>query len=341
MADVKIGLVGLGYWGPNLLRTFNNMGSVAAAFDKDNERIKLFENNPMYNDVYFGEDYKACLGRESIKGLVIATPPHTHYNIAMDAIKANKNVFIEKPMTLNIDEAKELLELAESNNVKILVGHIFLYSSEIIKLKEIIDSKEFGEILYVYIQRLNLGKIQSPANVVEDLAPHDISILNYLLEDNCKRVSVQATKHVLNDVEDVAFINMEYSNNVTAHLHLSWLDPLKIRNTVVVGSKQMVVCDSADKTINIYNKGVDIDKRALESNKSYAAHLMSYTYGDIISPYIQITEPMITECQDFIECIENNREPKSSGKLGLEVVKTLNAMQKSILTNDIWTEVEK
>jgi predicted dehydrogenase len=146
---------------------------------------------------------------------------------------------------------------------------------------------------------------------------------------------------VLTDVEDVAFINMEYESGVTAHLHLSWLDPLKIRNTVVVGTKQMVVCDSGEKAIHIYNKRVDVDKRALESNKSYAAHLMSYKYGDVISPFIQGTEPMQTECQDFINAIDEGTTPVANGELGIEVVRTLEAMQKSILFNDIWTEVDR
>lgn len=339
MAGIKTALVGLGYWGPNLLRTLNKLDAVAAAFDKDDNRVRMFATDPMYHDVHFGVDYEVCLGRHDVRGVVIATPPHTHHQIAMECIDSGKHLFIEKPMTLNVKEAEEIVEAANKKNLVVLVGHIFLYSPEVIMLKEIINSEDFGDILYIYTQRLNLGKIQSPANVVEDLAPHDISVLDYLLEDTCKRVSVQATKHVLKDSEDVAFINMEYHNEVTAHLHLSWLDPLKIRNTVVVGSKQMVVCDSATKAIHIYNKRVDVDKRALESNQSYAAHLMSYKYGDVISPFVNGTEPMLTECQDFLNCIETGEKPVANGELGLEVVRTLEAMQKSLKDNDIWTEV--
>ena len=335
---MKLALVGLGYWGPNLLRVFNTLGVLAAAFDKDVNKLKKFATNPVYRGVHFDTEWEHCLGRNDVDGVVIATPPNTHHMIATKAIAAGKHVFVEKPMTLSVKESEEIVALANEHNRVVMVGHIFLYSPEIIKLKEIVQSDDFGDIHYAYIQRLNLGQIQAPANVVEDLAPHDISILNYLFNSECSEVLTIASSHVI-DSEDVAFVSMKYKNGVMAHLHLSWLDPLKVRKTVIVGSKQMVVCDSGSKQIEVYNKGVDIEERSQLSNLSYDRHLMSYRYGDIVIPYIDNAEPMMLECKEFIDCIENNKTPLADEVLGLEVVKTLEAMQRSLKEGQQWVKV--
>jgi len=332
-------LVGLGYWGPNLLRTFNNLGVLYGACDRDTERTLKFRADPLYKELKFNNDWRTFLKNDEVDGFIIATPPNTHYEIAKEVIAVNKHVFVEKPMTLDVAEAKDLVKAALSKNIVVMVGHIFLYSPEIIKLKEIIQSPDFGDIYYVYTQRLNLGKIQSPANVIEDLAPHDISILNYILGAKCVEVLATADSHVLKDIVDVAFVNMKFDNGAAAHLHLSWLDPLKVRNTVVVGSKQMVVCDSGTKKIDIYNMGVDIDKRKDISNTSYAQHLLSYRYGDVISPYIESGEPMMAEAKEFVRCIEEGDTPLASGRLGLDVVLTLAAMQRSLKRGQVWEKV--
>lgn len=332
-------LIGLGYWGPNLLRIFNNLGTIYAAVDKNIDRLNKFYGDPAYKGIKFEEDWQDFLTDGKVDGFIIATPPDTHYAIAMAAILNHKHVFIEKPMTLDVKESATIVDAASRKGLVVMVGHIFLYSPEIIKLKEIIQSPDFGDIHYVYTQRLNLGKIQAPANVIEDLAPHDISILNYILDAKCTEVLATADSHVLPEIVDVAFVSMKFDNGVTANLHLSWLDPLKIRNTVVVGSKQMVVCDSGTKKIEIYNQGVDIDKRKDISNTSYAQHLLSYRYGDVISPYIEGGEPMMAEAKEFVDCIEEGRQPLASGELGLDVVLTLNAMQRSLKRGQIWEKV--
>lgn len=330
---MKIALVGLGYWGPNLLRTFNSLGVLVAAFDLDKRKIEKFSKDPVYKGIYFGTDWTKCLDQEDINAIAIATPPNTHYEIAMEAIKHNKHLFIEKPMTLHVGEAKTIILEAEKKNLTVMVGHIFLYSPEIIKLKELISSEEFGSIQYIYTKRLNLGKLQRPANVIEDLAPHDISILNYLLDRACEKAQVVAKAHVL-DTEDVAFVNLKYGN-ILCNLHLSWLDPLKIRDTIVVGTKQMVTCDSVNKCIHLYNKNVSIEK--IEENVAdYADHLLSYKYGDEIIPYIPTTEPMKIECKEFIDCINSNREPLADGKLGANVVKVMSALHQSLINNGVW-----
>jgi len=336
---MKVALVGLGYWGPNLFRTFFNMGVLAGAFDKNEEALKRFADDKQYKDVFFDTDWECCLGRADIDGVVIATPPHTHYELAKKALANGKAVFIEKPMTLDVTEAEKLFEISWEENIVVMVGHIFLYSPEILKLKEIISDRAFGKVRYIYTQRLNLGKIQSPANVIEDLAPHDISIIDFLLEEKCSEVQVFAKSHITGESEDVAFINMKYNGGLMCNLHLSWLDPLKIRSLVVVGEHQMAVCDSNPKEIILYNKSVDIDEEELKASKSFASHMMIYKYGDAVMPYIENYEPMRKECEAFLTAIEKGKQPLSSAETGLSVVRTLSAMQESLKKDGVWVKV--
>ena len=204
---MNVALVGLGYWGPNLLRTFDSLGVLHSAFDFDFDKLLKYADS--YKHVGFGVDHTEILDDPEIDALVIATPPDTHYRIAKQALEHGKHVFVEKPLTLSSSEAIELNSLAISLNRVLFVGHIFLYSPEIIKLKEIVMSEDFGDIQYIYLKRLNLGKLQEPANVIEDLAPHDISILDFILEKSCTEVQAIAKSHVLT-TEDVAFINVKY-----------------------------------------------------------------------------------------------------------------------------------
>jgi len=334
---MNISIIGLGYWGPNLLRTFNNLGVVKYAHDLDKNKIDKFKDNPLYRDVIFNTEYLTSIYDPKIDAVVVATPPHTHYEIATKALYAGKHVFIEKPMTLSVYESEEIVKIANKNNLVVMVGHIFLYSPEIVKLKEIINSEDFGNIQYIYTKRLNLGKIQSPANVIEDLAPHDISILNYLLDGVCTEAQVIGKSHII-DTEDVAFVSLKYCN-VLCHLHLSWLDPLKVRSTVVVGSKKMAVCDSIEKNIYLYDKGVDVEEQEGKMSDSYSNYVMTYRYGDVLIPKIDNYEPMVEECKDFINCIGTGKKPKASGEMGLEVVKTLNAITGSLKRGGTWETI--
>lgn len=329
---MKFAVVGGGYWGKNLIRCLNNLKMLQVVYDVNESTLAS------YKDIETGTDYTTCLQREDIDGVVIATPPVTHFDIASKCLEAGKHVFLEKPMTLSPDTSQRLVELAKQNKRVLMVGHIFLYSPEIIKLKEIVNSPEFGEIKYAYTQRLNLGKIQQ-CGVVLDLAPHDISILDYLFDDVCSEVKVVAKSHILPNIEDVAFISLKYTKGVLAHLHLSWLDPRKIRDTVVVGTKQMVVCDSITKRIDIYNNSVDLKQLDSMGNESYTDHLLSYTYGDIVSPFINASkEPMTTELVEFSRCIAEHDTPLASGELGLSVVKTITAV-KEAMEQDGWVKI--
>jgi predicted dehydrogenase len=327
---MKLAHVGLGYWGPNLLRNWNNLGVVVAAFDLDH--LVLNKYAKQYPNIHFDSDWTTCLGRKDVDAISIATPPNTHYTLALEALKEDKHVFVEKPMTLEVAHAEELCEVAKKKKKMLMVGHTFLYSPEIVKLKEIIHAKDFGEILYIYSNRLNLGKIQTSANVIEDLAPHDMSIINYLIESSAVRVQAFGKCHILEDVEDVAFINIEYANGVTANFHLSWLDPLKKRKTVVVGSGQMAICDSGEAEIFVYNKGVELNIRG----QDYANHILSYRYGDVVIPYFDTYEPLTRQCETFIEAVMKNTKTDSDGEKGLEVVKTMVAAQQSLLEDGAW-----
>lgn len=336
---MNVAIVGGGYWGKNLIRTFNSIGALKAVYDLDEDTLDTYRNDPVYRDVDFGNDYTKCLDQWDINGIVVATPPETHYAIASVALNKGKHVFVEKPMTLDTRSSERLVALAKEKELILMVGHIFLYSPEITKLKEVINSKDFGEVRYAYTQRLNLGKIQD-CGVIMDLAPHDVSILDYLFDDTCEGVKATGDCHVIDDVEDVAFVALRYSKGMLAHLHLSWLDPLKVRSTVIVGTKQMVVCDSGTKELSIYNMAVDIGNRENSSNQSYADHLLSYTNGDVVSPYIPNGEPMRKEAEVFIECMKNKTTPLADGELGLSVVRTVVAMKESLVSAGGWVKVK-
>lgn len=335
--SAKVCLIGCGYWGANILRVLNSTGNLVACFDKDKKAIDKYKSNKLYKDVYFDTDWEKCLGRDTVKGIVVATPPDSHYEIAMNVLRAGKHVFIEKPMTLNAEEAEIIVSYAKERDLIVMVGHVFLYSPEILKLKKVISSEDFGDILYVYTKRLNLGQVQS-CGVVQDLLPHDISIINFLLDKKCSSISVYGVSHILKGVEDIAFINMKY-DNISVNAHLSWLDPNKVRDTVVVGSKQMAVCDSIDKKISIYNKSIDIGAMEEAMSVDYARHLLCYCYGDIVQPYIEAYEPLAAECKEFIDCIRENRMPLANGELGLNVVEVLEAAKNSLNNNGAWIEI--
>lgn len=325
----KVAVVGAGYWGKNLIRTFNNLHVLKAVYDLSDNVLNNYKNDPVFSGVAFGNDYTCCLDDEEVLGVVIATPPSTHYAIAKACLLKGKHVFIEKPMTLDVESSKDLLLLAEKYNRIIMVGHIFLYSPEIIKLKEVITSEAFGDVRYIYTRRLNLGKIQE-CGVIMDLAPHDVSIIDYLLDKKCRCVKAVTDSNIIEGVEDVAFISMRY-DDILVNLHLSWLDPLKVRDTVVVGTKQMAVCDSGSKKIDVYNNSVDVVARERLSNRSYADHLLSYKYGDVVSPYIESNEPMAEEAKTFLNAIKTGESPLADGNLGLSVVSTVVAMKASSL----------
>ncbi|UCH84192.1 MAG: Gfo/Idh/MocA family oxidoreductase, partial [Candidatus Latescibacterota bacterium] len=240
---LRVGVIGCGYWGPNLVRNFSQLpeSEVAACADLDGNRLARMD--VLYPKINKTKDYSELLADDEISAIVVATPPETHIKIAMDALNAGKHVFVEKPLATSSADCESLLETAKKSNLTLMVGHTFVYTAAVKKIKDVIDSGELGDILYINTTRVNLGIFQEHINVVWDLAPHDVSILNYILDGRPDEVSAHGHSYIRDGVEDVAFLTFRYPGNILAHIHVSWLNPNKIRKTTVVGSKKMLVYD--------------------------------------------------------------------------------------------------
>lgn len=329
MDKLRIGAIGYGYWGPNLARNFYELPTteLVAIADLKTERLKQAEER--YPNVLLKTDYHD-LFQLGLDAVVIATPPATHYQIARDCLENDLHVLVEKPMTLKSQDAAHLIRLADSRDLTLMVGHIFEYNSAVHALKKYIESGELGQIYYLDSARLNLGLFQNGTNVLWDLAPHDISILLYLIGQRPISVSAQGTPCVREGVHDVAFINLNFPGRISAHVHVSWLDPCKVRRITVVGSKKMAVLNDveSESKIKIYDKGVD----ALEETDNFGEFHLNYRSGDIVMPRIHFSEPLRQEASHFVDSIHNHTEPCSSGRDGFAVVNILEAAHHS-LTN--------
>lgn len=317
---MKMALVGLGYWGPNLYRNFSRYADVEYIIDSDESRKQLIKEK--YPSAKYRKDLKSVLGK--VDAVAIATPPHTHYEVAKLALENGLHVFVEKPMTVSQGDALALIHLSESKGLTLMVDHTFLYSAEIQKIKELLP--EIGDVVYIHSTRVNLGKFQKD-NIIWDLAPHDFSIFNYLIEDNPVSVSAYGKDIIQKGVVDTAYINVEYSRGALATIHMSWLYPFKGRETVIVGTEKMVVYDMlAEEKIKVYDKGVNMDKNA----EGFGEYLLSYRHGNIWSPFVDVGEPLNEACKHFIECIFKKEKPLTDGLDGIRVVELLEAAQTSL-----------
>ena len=329
---ITLGMVGIGYWGPNLLRNFTQIDKcrMKTCCDLDEQSLKKVQSQ--YPEINTTKKYSDLLDDPEIDAIIVAVSAAKHYDLVKLAINKNKHVFVEKPLTLNISDAEDLVKLANEKNVKLMVGHLMEYHPAIEKLKQMIQSGELGEIYYIYSQRINLGRIRKDENALWSLAPHDISIIMYLLESEPITVNAVGQSYLQDGIEDVAFLNMTFPNNIMAHVQLSWLDPHKIRKTTIVGSKKMVVFDDMDTSemIKIYDKGVENNVSPGSFGES-----MVLRFGDVIVPYIKVTEPLRLECLHFLDCIINDKQPRSDGMDGLRVVKVLQSAQKSLKNGGI------
>ncbi|MBE0685923.1 MAG: Gfo/Idh/MocA family oxidoreductase [Anaerolineaceae bacterium] len=329
MDAIKTGVIGYGYWGPNLTRNlFELAGSdLVAVADLSDERLN--QARTRYPLLRLTKDYQEFFDL-GLNAVVIATPPETHYLITRECLEHGLNVLVEKPFTLKSVHAEELIRLAEEKDLTLMVGHTFEYNSAVHALKKYIDSGFLGKVYYLDAARLSLGLFQKETNVLWDLAPHDISILLYLLGKRPISVSAQGTTCVFTGVHDVVYLNLKFPENITAHLHLSWLDPCKVRRITAVGSKKMVVYNDIenDAKIKIYDKGIDLDP---DDVTGFGEFHYNYRTGDITIPNIRFTEPLRQECQHFLDSIVNHTEPCSSGREGWEVVKILEAAQYSLM----------
>lgn len=329
MSDkANIGVIGSGYWGPNLIRNFVELpgAHVRAVADLEPDRLSAicvrFPQIPLTTQNY------RDLFELDLDAVVIATPPDTHHAIARECLENNLHVLVEKPVTLNSADAYDLKNLAEERGLVLMVGHTFEYNPAVRFLKELIDSGELGEIYYVDAVRVSLGLYQTKANVLWDLAPHDISILRYILGAEPVAVHARGNSFVHEGVEDIVYTLLKFPGNVLAHMRLSWLDPRKTRQFTVVGSEKMVIYDdvSALEKIQIYDKRVKVIRRT----ETFGDFSFAYHYGDVVIPHIQHQEPLRVQCGHFLECIAEGKQPLTDGYSGARVVQILEAAEQSL-----------
>jgi len=327
MQKLNIAVVGCGYWGPNLIRNFNQLPecNMKVCCDLDEEKLKRMKS--LYPSIETTSDLDQILADQSIDAVAIATPVYTHKDIGVKCLEQRKHILIEKPLASSSVECKQLIEAAEKNGRVLMVGHTFEYTSAVNKANEIVESGELGNIYYISCTRVNLGLFQPDINVIWDLAPHDISIILYILREFPVSINAQGKAHFKEDIEDVATMTLNFPNGTIAFIHNSWLDPDKIRKITIVGSKKMLVYDdiSQNEKIKIFDKGVE----APPYYDSYAEFHFSYRYGDIYTPRLNQYEPLRRECEHFIECIREGKTPRSDGYSGLRIVSILEAANKS------------
>ncbi len=327
-APIRVGVIGVGYWGPNLVRNFASLPNTQCAWAVDLDEERLSHMQGLYPALQVSRNASDAIEDPSVDAIVLATPVDKHEEIAVRALNHGKHVFVEKPMATTVDECHRMIAAAERNGKVLMVGHTFLYNSVVRRIRQLIEEGELGEIFYINMTRVNLGLFREDVNVVWDLAPHDISILGYLLDSHPLKVHATGNAFVQPGIEDVAFVDLEYPGSVRAHLHVSWLDPNKIRRVTVVGSRKMLVYDDTSnlEKLRVYDKGVT----KMPHYDSFGEFHLSYRYGDIVLPRIEEAEPLKTEAQHFLECIREGKNPLSDGANGLKVVEVLEAACRSI-----------
>jgi predicted dehydrogenase len=329
--NLKIGVVGCGYWGPNLIRNFNSLPECDLKLMCDLNPQRLKHMRSLYPQVEGHMDFEHMLNGAGLDAVVIATSLSTHYRMAKASLEAGKHTFIEKPMAGSVEQCEELIHIAQKNGLVLMVGHTFLYSPPIRRIKEIIQHGDIGDIRYISARRLNLGLFQKDINVAWDLAPHDISIILYIMEEFPKTVNCAGTANITPGVEDVTSMCITFGKSRFATIQSSWLDPRKVREMTIVGSKRMIVYDDveAQEKIKIYDARVDVPPHY----DTFAEFHYSYHYGDRYIPYVKQEEPLRIECQHFLDCIRQGTTPLTSGVQGMEVVRVLEAASASLKQN--------
>jgi predicted dehydrogenase len=325
---VNIGVIGCGYWGPNLIRNYKSLPdcNVRAMCDINPQRLKHLKG--LYPDVQGHLDYDEMLRDEGLQAVVIATSVAQHYPMAKKCLESGKHVFIEKPMARSVQECQDLIELARSKDLVLMVGHTFLYSSPVRKIKEIVNAGDLGDIRYISSRRLNLGLFQKDINVAWDLAPHDISIILYIMDEFPQSVNCRGNANVTEGIEDVVSMTLTFRKKQFAMIQNSWLDPRKVREMTIVGSKRMIVYDDVQplEKIKIYDVRVETPPHY----DTFAEFHYSYHYGDSYIPFIKQEEPLKVECQHFLDCIIDGKEPISNGRQGMDLVRILEASSQSL-----------
>jgi predicted dehydrogenase len=325
---LRCAVVGLGYWGPNLVRVLHEIPEAEVAYACDLEPERLGRIGTRFPAVKLTTDYEEILADDSVDAVLIATKVYSHHPLAKAALEAGKHVFVEKPMAASSEQALELIEMANERELTLMPGHTFLYSPPVNKCRELIQSGELGEVYFISMSRVNLGLHQPDVSVIWDLGPHDFSILRYWLEETPLRVSAICRGCIVESIPDVAFIDLEFPSRMLAHVELSWLAPSKLRRTTIVGSRRMVIYDdTSNEPVRVFDSGVDVP-----NPETFGEFRMTYRVGDIVSPNIEVTEPLRCELADFCTAVRSGSEPRSSARLGLDVVRIAEAVDTSIRT---------
>ena len=326
VSTVKFGVIGYGYWGPNVVRNLQSItdAEVVAVCDKSStSRRRVHKNSP---GIYVTADAMELVSSPEIDAVAVITPVWTHFELAKAALENGKHVFVEKPFTSNVGQAEQLINLAEQKNLKIMVDYTFLFTGAVRKIKQLLQEGSLGKLYYYDSTRVNLGLFQHDVNVIWDLAPHDLSIMDHLIEQSPEAVVATGQTH-LNGFEDIAFITLYFPEKIIAHINVNWLSPVKVRTTLVGGEKKMLVWNDleADEKIKVYDKGVDIATR-----EGVYELLVNYRSGDMWAPQLEQVEALRQELWYFMDCISNNRTPLNDGAAGLRVVKMLEAASTSL-----------
>jgi predicted dehydrogenase len=327
MQKIQVGIVGCGYWGPNLIRNFSACPAteVAAVCDASPARLEAVQKNNRHLQGVASLD---ALLELPIDAVAIATPVSTHFPLAARCLQAGKHVLVEKPLAATATEAQTLIELAADHDRVLMVDHTYLYSNAVRRIKEIVENDELGELYYVDSVRINLGLFQRDINVVWDLAPHDLSIVEHVLGYEARSISAWGCTHANPDIEDVAYVNVDYGERMMANFHVNWLSPVKVRQMIFAGARKSLIFNelNTSEPIKIYDRGIELGQDEAERHKM----LVSYRSGDIWSPNIEPGEPLQAVVREFADCIRDGAAPLSDGHLGLRVVRLLESATRSI-----------
>lgn len=340
MADtVGLAVVGAGYWGPNLIRNAAETpgASLEVVCDLDEERLRKIARR--FPDVRLVRDFDEVLRDGAVDAVIVSTPAASHHELSLRALRAGKDVLVEKPLAMTTRDARELVAVADEGRRVLMTGHTFIYNAAVRLIRDLVASGEIGEVLYIYSSRVNLGQVRKDVNALWNVAPHDVSIANWVLGEAPLRARAVGRSFLQPDIEDVVFAVFEYPSGVIAHVHSSWLDPSKVRRTTFVGSKKMIVYDDVESEgkVKIYDKGI----RRTGADGEYGEFQLKLHSGDIHIPRITFTEPLADELAHFVECVRTRAVPRTDGRAGLAVVAALAAAQQSLASGGVAVDVER
>ncbi|HEX3559083.1 MAG TPA: Gfo/Idh/MocA family oxidoreductase [Pyrinomonadaceae bacterium] len=338
--SITVGVIGCGYWGPNLIRNFaeNEAATLTWVCDRDARRLEKIARR--YPAARAAADHRELLADPRLDAVVVSTPVATHHAFARAALEAGKHVLVEKPFAASAREAEDLIALAESRGLTLMVDHTFIYTGAVRKIKEMVAAGEIGDLLYFDAVRINLGLFQHDINVVWDLAPHDLSIMDYLVERRPTAVLATGSCHIEPGLENIAYVQLRFDDSMIANFHFNWLSPVKIRRTLIAGSRRMIVYDDIEPTekVRVYDKGVTRNENGPDEEETYKT-LVSYRTGDVWVPQLDPTEALHYVCAEFLAAIRDSRPSVSDGAAGLRVVRLLEAAQASINEGGRWIKL--